>query len=103
MVLPSISSVASVCPWITAEMAPAAPADPATAALPMKLPEIVPTMVPPVACEEEKTLTACRTLPVIGAAAVPLFTNRNARLELVSCVKLAWMPLSVKVLPETVK
>ena len=83
-------------------MPPAPPADPATDGFPIRLPEIVPTRVPPVDCEDENTLTACRMLPVIGVATVPLLRNLNARFEDVSCVKLAWMPLLMNVLPETV-
>src|SRR5215210_5742534 len=80
----------------------APPADPATAGLPIRLPEIVPTRVPPVDCEDENTLTFCRRLPVIGVATVPLLMNLNVRFDDVSCVKLAWIPLLTKVLPETV-
>src|SRR5436190_12921926 len=41
-------------------------------------------------------------LPVIGVPTEPLFRNLNVRLAEVSCVKLAWMPLSTNVLPDTV-
>src|SRR4051812_30585734 len=88
---------------MTPLMAPPPPADPATAGLPIRLPEIVPTSVPPVDCDDENTLTACRTLPVIGVATEPLLMNLNARFDDASCVKLAWIPLLTKVLPETVR
>ena len=99
--LPSMRRVALVWPWMTPLMA-APPADPATAGFPIRLPEIVPTRVPPVDCEDENTLTFCRTLPVIGVATVPLLMNLNVRFDDVSCVKLAWIPLLTNVLPETV-
>src|SRR6058998_2520537 len=89
MVLTSIRMLEVVLPWIKTRIPePELDPEPGTAGL------------PPVDVDDEKTLIACNGFAL---SMFRLLTKWNVRFELVSWVKLAWMPLSLKLFPETVK
>src|SRR5436309_16144 len=101
MVLPSIRMLEVVLPWIKTRIPePELDPEPGTAGLPIVFPWMTALMLPPVDVDDEKTLIACNGFAL---SMFRLLTKWNVRFELVSWVKLAWMPLSLKLFPETVK